>query len=629
MPPLVSVIIVNYNSGDLLIKAVKNIIDMKGVEVVVADNASSDGSFLKLKKEVQHKNLLLIDNGANLGFGKAVNAAVHASHGEYICLLNPDASISKKSLARMIETAGKYGHNCIVAPRLENPDGTAQPSCYHKQSLGNAVKEYWLGVKSSYSKYLPTGKSPVRVYAAVAAAWLVNRSVWDRLGGLNEKFFLYFEDIEMCDRANRNGIKIIYDPQAVVKHHHGVSSRTNPLVMKLFVESAIKYHGYLKKYLLDFLILSRNLFTAPSSLKKLLVLLFCWTGMVYGLAALGYFLLPARYAPLTFLSEFYRSNFLHWSFANFDGEHYLSIARNGYQVIRGQSEYAFFPLLPLLISGLSKIGLDHFTAGRIIGAISLLGTGIFFSKWVAKYTSKPLLLFSLLLLSPGAIFLLSVYTEPLFLFLTVAAFYFAENKKWGVSAVLTALSTATRISGVFVVLFLLVQMYQARVKLTNILFYTLTSLSGLFAFMTYLYLSTGDALAFFHAQSGWGKNQATSPLTTFVNYLTALTTGWANDLTHLVVLIEVVITIVFAYLVYRLVTSKRIAMSYKLYSLGSLALPLITGSLGSMPRFVLTLFPTFLIFPDLPARTRRLIILIFVLTCTTGIILFTRGYWYA
>ena len=271
--PIVSVIIVNYNAGHLLIKAVKSVINLPGVEVVVADNASTDQSFAKLESQVKASNLVLIDNHANLGFGKAVNQAVAKSQGDYIYLLNPDASLSATALSRMIQTAQTYQSRAIIAPRLVNPDGSPQSSCYRPQTIGNAIKEYWLGIRGSYSKYLPKGKRPVAVHAAVAAAWLVPRSVWDELGGLSDRFFLYFEDLDMCDRAYAQGVQVIYDPQAVVKHAHGVSSRTNPIVMKLFTQSAWEYHGWVKKLTIDAVIRFRDLFTRPLSSKKVLVIL--------------------------------------------------------------------------------------------------------------------------------------------------------------------------------------------------------------------------------------------------------------------------------------------------------------------------------------------------------------------
>ncbi|MFH2019542.1 MAG: glycosyltransferase family 2 protein [bacterium] len=279
--PLVSVIIVNYNAGKLLQKAVNSVINFPGVEVVVADNASKDNSFLDLSVLPKRSNLILIDNGANIGFGKAVNQAVKKASGKYIYLLNPDASLTKASLSRMVATAKKYNDRAIIAPRLENPDGTPQSSCFRPQTILNAIKEYWFGIKGAYEKYLPTGKNPQKVHVAAAAAWLVPISVWQELKGLNEKYFLYFEDLDMCDRAHKLGISVIYDPQAIVKHAHGVSSRTNPLVMKLFYQSAITYHGRFKKLIIDLIILSRNLFSPPFNMKKVLFLLIAFTFIAF------------------------------------------------------------------------------------------------------------------------------------------------------------------------------------------------------------------------------------------------------------------------------------------------------------------------------------------------------------
>ncbi|MFH2085971.1 MAG: glycosyltransferase [bacterium] len=620
MKPTVSVIIVNYNAGKLLEKSVKSVINFPGVEVVVADNASKDGSFIELQNTLHAPNLILIDNGANIGFGKAVNQAVKKSHGEYVYLLNPDASLSKTALARMVETAKKYDDRAIIAPRLENPDKSPQSSCYRPQTVWNAVKEYWFGMKGSYSKYLPPGNSPQVVHATVAAAWLVPRSVWDELGGLSDRFFLYFEDLDMCDRASIAGIPVIYDPQAIVKHAHGVSSRTNPIVMKLFTQSARTYHGIIKKLIIDAIIRLRDFFIPPVSTKKITGIILTYTLFILTVASLGYLLLPERYSPTGLISNIYHSNFLLWSWANFDGEHYLNIAQNGYQTLRGQSEYAFFPLFPLLINLVSRTGLDLYLSAHLVIFASAVGFIIILLKWASKYTSNPLSLLWLVLLSPGAIFLSAIYTEPLFLLLTVTTFYFSDKKEWGRAALMAALATATRVNGIFLVLFLLIKSRSYR---------ALIGLTGLFAYMYYLWQKAGDSLAFFHAQAGWQKSNPTVPWVTGLNYLRAVTIDFRPDLTHLVVAIEVLVTALLLYLLLRFWRRSKLDVSYKYYALGNLALPLATGSLGSMPRFSLALFPLFLMIPALPRRFRIITYSFYILTSIIGIILFTRGYWYA
>lgn len=619
--PIVSVIIVNYNAGNLLLKAVRSVLRFPGVEVVVADNASRDGSFIKLEEKIKSDRLILIDNGANLGFGKAINPAVAKSHGEYVFLLNPDAELSQSALTQMLKTAKAWNNRAIVAPALLNSDGSAQPSCYRPQTIANAIKEYWLGVKGSYSKYLPSGKKPLKVHAAVAAAWLIHRSVWEELGGLNEKFFLYFEDLDMCDRAHQHNIPIIYDPKARVMHAHGVSSRTNPIVLKLFTDSAWNYHGKIKKIIIDTIIHIRDFFVPPVSTKKLFGISLSFAAFVLFASTLAYFLLPARYAPYPALPEFVKQNFLLWSWGNFDGEHYLNIARNGYSTVRGQSEYAFFPLYPLLINLLSQVGINPYFAGLLISFSSLLGFIFVLVRWASKFMLNPLSLLWLILLSPGAVFLTSVYTEPLFLLLVILTFFFSDNKQWGRAIIATALATATRINGIFLVIYLLLRMGRDKLK-------ALLGLTGLGLYMFFLYFKTGNAFAWYSAQSGWGKATATAPWVTLGNYLSTITINFVPDLTHLVVALEVILTASLIYLVIRYWYCRQ-PLAYKWYATLSLALPLLTGSLGSIPRFSLALFPIFILIPSLNKQLSFIYRILFLASAIIGIILFTRGYWYA
>lgn len=620
--PQVSVIIVNYNAGKLLLKAVRSVLRFHNVEVVVADNASKDGSFLKLQETIKSDRLILIDNGANLGFGKAVNSAVEHSHGEYVFLLNPDAELTQSALSQMLLTAHKWGNRCIVAPSLLNSDQTPQASCYRPQTIFNALKEYWLGIKGAYSKYLPSGRKAQVVHAAVAAAWLIHRSVWEELGGLSDKYFLYFEDLDMCDRASRAGISVIYDPAAKVMHAHGVSSRTNPIVLKLFTDSAREYHGWFKKIMIDLIIHARDLFISPVSPKKIAGIIIAYALFVLSVASLGYFLLPMRYAPSSLIPSFYHSNFLLWSWANFDGEHYLRIAQLGYQTVLGQSEYAFFPLFPLLINLLARTGLDAYQAAHLLIFTFSVGFMVILVKWASRFTANPLALLWTILLSPGAIYLAAIYTEPLFLFLVVLTFYFSEQKSWGRAILTSVLATATRVNGIFLVLYLFLRMGKNRAL-------SVLGLTGIGAYMLYLYLTTGNALAWYSAQSGWQKASPTAPWVTLTNYLRTITIDFAPDLTHLVVMIEIIVTSILVYLLVRFWRKSKLHLAYKYYALANLALPLATGSLGSMPRFSLTLFPLFLMIPHLPRTFRLFTYFFFLITAMLGIVLFTRGYWYA
>ncbi len=626
--PLVSFIIVNYNTGKLLKRAIESVMNHNGVEVIVADNASNDDSFTKLTESLQRANIIYIENKKNLGFGQAVGNAVKESRGTYIFLLNPDAALAGGALDQMVKTAEIYDNRAIIAPALAGDDGTVQASCYYQQTVWNAVKEYWLGITGAYSKYVPSGDAPQAVHTAVAAAWLMPRTVWDSLGGFSSKFFLYYEDLDFCDRASLANIPVIYDPQAVVTHTHGKSGESNPQTAELFLHAARAYHGWFKKGLIDLIIRAGNIFMPPVSLKKISLMLLAYIVGVLAIASLGYFLLPARYAPTDLIHKFYHTNFILWSWANFDGEHYLGIAQHGYQIIRGQSEYAFFPLFPLLVNLLSRTGLDPYLAARMITTGASVGFMFFLCKWAARYLRNPTKLLWIILFSPGTIFLSAVYTEPLFLCLTILTFYFADKGEWGKASLMTALATATRVNGIFLVVFLLFKLLKSS-QLTRGVIYLALSLSGLCAYTLYLWQKTGDPLAWYHAQADWQKADATAPWVTATNYLRAITTEFHPDLTHLVVVIEVIVTLMLLSLLFYFFRQKKLDTAYKAYVLGSLALPLATGSLGSMPRFSLTLFPLFLMIPTLPQGIRRTYYLLFSIMAIVGIILFTRGYWYA
>ncbi|KKU15401.1 MAG: hypothetical protein UX21_C0003G0022, partial [Microgenomates group bacterium GW2011_GWC2_45_8] len=158
---------------------------------------------------------------------------------------------------------------------------------------------------------------------------------------------------------------------------------------------------------------------------KSFLILLAWNLVIRLLAIFGYFLLPERFAPLDFISRFWQSNFLFWSFANFDGEHYLSIARFGYQFRGGFPQYAFFPFLPVLIKTIFFFVRDYYLAGMLASQLGLYLALVYIFKWCRELKLPEIRW--LLLVSTGTIFLASVYTEPVFLALAAMSMYFAEK----------------------------------------------------------------------------------------------------------------------------------------------------------------------------------------------------------
>ncbi len=334
----------------------------------------------------------------------------------------------------------------------------------------------------------------------------------------------------------------------------------------------------------------------------------------------GYWLIYERFAPLTFIAKFFQSNFLLWSWANFDGEHYLSIAKYGYQIRNGFPQYAFFPLYPLLTKIVSFVVQDYLVAGLLVSFASL----------VVILRLLPQKDHLALFLAPGAIFLAAIYTEPLFIALALTVFYFSERKEWGRAAIVTALATATRVNGIFLVAFLFFKMIENK-KLSPLFIIrnSLFSLSGLTGYMVYLYYRTGDALAWYHSQAYWGKATATSPFTTALSYFRAVTTEFQPDLVHLVVVFEVVITLWALFLTVTVIRRRLLSLPYYVYLLGNLVMPIATGSLGSMPRFFLILFPSYVAISTFSPAARKVVYTISGAIMITGVILFTRGHWFA
>lgn len=245
---MISVLIVNFNGGQVI----ERCLDSLGLavaqddEVIVVDNASTDGSRERIKNlELGIKNFTFLENNENVGFGKANNLAFEKSRGDLILLLNPDTEITKDAIDELVSFASSHQDAGIVVPQLTNADGSVQASCYHLPTIGAAIKEFILGRKDAYSKYVPNVTDPVVVEAAVGAAMLIPRSIIEKLGKLfDEKYFIFYEDIDLCRRTNQMGKHIYYLPNVSVLHHHGFSTgQTGEWAYKQNQKSAKLYFG--------------------------------------------------------------------------------------------------------------------------------------------------------------------------------------------------------------------------------------------------------------------------------------------------------------------------------------------------------------------------------------------------
>lgn len=250
-----SIIIITYNSRQHitpLLNSIKKSSDCLKKEVVVVDNASQDDSAdLASKHPLKPK---VIRSKINQGFSKAVNQAIKSSSGQYFLLLNPDTRLVGNCLTYLHDFALKTSPLGAVSPRLLGLNGRPQPSVFRFPTIINAIRHYFFNCQNCFGKYLPPNKT-TKVDVAVMAAMLIPRSTIDTVGVLDERFFLYYEDIEFCRRLKKHHLPLYYLPQAKVKHAHGASGHFRSHLDSPLLKSAQIYHGRVYSTLLNLTLL--------------------------------------------------------------------------------------------------------------------------------------------------------------------------------------------------------------------------------------------------------------------------------------------------------------------------------------------------------------------------------------
>lgn len=276
--PKVSIVIASFNTEKLLKECLASIFADRAYfawEVIVVDNGSVDGSVEMVKNDFT--TVHLIENGSNIGFSRAENQGLRRSNGQFVLFLNSDTRVRSGAVGELAEYLGDHPDVGLVAPKLLNPDGSVQPSCFHFPGILNTLRAYWFGNRRLVEKYFPSWKVPVSVDATVAAAMMVPVGVARKLGGFDEKFFFYFEDIDLCRRVKNLGLNVIYYPGAEVVHHHGASGKrggsfgylkesllypfkkitgrwSRNSTQGYLVESSILYFGWLRHLLITLII---------------------------------------------------------------------------------------------------------------------------------------------------------------------------------------------------------------------------------------------------------------------------------------------------------------------------------------------------------------------------------------
>lgn len=249
-PCEVSFIIPNWNHKDLLHECISSIYRTVGDishEIIVVDNASTDESAWHIQKTFPR--VIWVQNWTNLGYAKAVNQGVERSGGEFLFLLNNDIVLKDNTRQLLISFLREHPDAGAVAPLLYHPYGRLQISCRRFPTpLAIILEKLGLIKIGSYGKLKLTPKEHLvggRVFQPMTSALMVRRQCWNEVGPMDERFPLFFNDVDWCYRLYRDTRCVIYlYPTAGAIHHQGASVRR--LGYKKQVEL---YKGILRFYL--------------------------------------------------------------------------------------------------------------------------------------------------------------------------------------------------------------------------------------------------------------------------------------------------------------------------------------------------------------------------------------------
>lgn len=272
-----SIIIINWNVGELLKKCLESIFKYaKNIDcqLIIIDNNSRDGS-QKLLSELKILNdkVEIILNKKNLGFARAVNMGLRRAQGEYILLLNPDTQIKEGTLEKSLEFMDNYRQAGIMGGKIINPDGSLQPSVRKFPSFLSQVfillKLHHFFKNSFVQKYLAVSfdyQKTQEVDQVMGAFFLIRRQILEIIGYFDDHFFVWFEEVDFCRRAKNANWKVFYYPEAEIIHLGGASfsQKTSIRNQWQFNKSLLyyfkKHSGRLRYYLLTiFAIISLGL----------------------------------------------------------------------------------------------------------------------------------------------------------------------------------------------------------------------------------------------------------------------------------------------------------------------------------------------------------------------------------
>lgn len=254
--PQVSAVLVNYNAGSELRRALQSLADEMHElrwEAAVVDNASTDGSEAIVSEFSSYATL--IENHDNVGFARGINQALRATAAPLVLIMNPDCRLVAGAIAVLRAELEVNNYCAIVGPRILNPDGTIQGSARGDPNMLTGL----FGRTAGVAKFLPwlaiaqrnvvsdaairSGHQSVVVDWLSGACMLARREALEKVKGFDERYFLYWEDADLCRRLREAGYHVRYVPGAAAIHRVGQSSKTaRAAAIRAFHDSAYLYY---------------------------------------------------------------------------------------------------------------------------------------------------------------------------------------------------------------------------------------------------------------------------------------------------------------------------------------------------------------------------------------------------
>jgi len=369
--------------------------------------------------------------------------------------------------------------------------------------------------------------------------------------------------------------------------------------------------------------------------------IFLISRLVYGLVSV----LSARFVPYggffpykELLQDYHLPYFI-YSFGNFDGIHYIQIAKKGYD----QYEQAFFPLYSLVIHYISPIfARNYLVTGLIVSNIAFIVGLSFFNKYLKEaLVVKNIRWITLFVIFfPTAFYFGSIYTEGLFFVLFFSSLYYLQRKKFLRAVILAVLCSLTRLMGVFLLIPFLFYLIRGKRPVFSVkeLVVILSPVIGLFIYMVYLWRTVGDPLFFLNAQPAFGAHRSSHLILlpqVFYRYIKILFTSSYNFQYTISQLEFFSFTFIFGVLLFDLWTIYRTKdqksyfprLGLNLFSFVNLLLPTFTGTFSSIPRYALLSFSAYIALGEIENKCIKVIVIsVFALLQIVLLAYFIQGY---